>query len=361
MELLNACRSSQAFLQNLMACFQEAILVADSDGKILMANDAVKSLFGYSPEELHNKSLSIIFTSEDLTYFYPNLIRMGRKGMSFQGEALLLTKNNARFFAFINLRSFHDSTLNRSFVFISVADINERKHYERTPSGSNYEDLVKVANGVAHELRNPLVGIGGFINRLYDKCNALPEHARYYDHIIRNLKKIEVVIRKVEYLARLPKPSLSMEKIRNIARKGIEPYISTLKERGIASKVLLDGVVLKCDPKLIIRVFSILMENALDAMDDGCSITVRSAASDNLCEIEFSDTGPGISEEDLPFIFNPFFSTKADGAGIDLAIVKRIVESHGGSVHVRSQEGHGATFLLKFPLERRRAIRISKI
>ncbi len=361
MELLNACRNSQFFLQNLMACFQEAIIVADTDGNILMANEAVESIFGHLPEEFHNKRLSLIFTPEDLTYLYPNLLRLARKGMPFEGEVLLTTKNNARFFAFIRLRSFYDTTLNKSFVFVSVTDINEQKQFEKTSNGSNYEDLVKVANGVAHELRNPLVGIGGFINRLHAKCNALHEHAHYYDHIIRNLKKIEIVVRKVEYLAKLPVPSLSVEEMRNVALEGIQPYRSTLKERGVALEVLLDGITLKCDRGLLIRIFSILMENAMDAMGQGGTITVRGTVGKNLCKIDFSDTGPGISEEDLPFIFNPFFSTKADGAGIDLAIVKRIVEGHGGTAHVRSKQGHGATFSLRFPLERRRAIRISEI
>ena len=71
---------------------------------------------------------------------------------------------------------------------------------------NNYEDLVKVANGVAHELRNPLVGIGGFVKRLYDKCQAVHEHSDYYDHVIRNLRKIEIIISKVEFLAKLHKP-----------------------------------------------------------------------------------------------------------------------------------------------------------
>ena len=99
----------------------------------------------------------------------------------------------------------------------------------------------------------------------------------------------------------------------------------------------------------------------MDALNGDGGIRIEDSVNDNICEIEFSDTGPGISPEDLPFIFNPFFSTKADGAGIDLSIVKRIVESHGGNIRVQSEEGRGAIFVLRFPLERRRAIRISRV
>lgn len=73
------------------------------------------------------------------------------------------------------------------------------------------------------------------------------------------------------------------------------------------------------------------------------------------------DTGSGISPGDLPYIFNPFFSTKPNGAGIDLAVVKRIMDSHGCQVEVASKQGEGTTFFLLFPLERRRLTRISRL
>ncbi len=218
-----------------------------------------------------------------------------------------------------------------------------------------------MANGVAHELRNPLVGIGGFVKRLYDKCNAVHKRADYYDRIISNIKKIEVIVKKVEFMAKLPKPSFNMENMKTVIENAIQAHGPILENRKIKVNVQMDRTVLKLDKQLIIRVFSILIENAMDAMPNGGEIKIQGLTNENRCKIEFSDTGQGISDEDIPFIFNPFFSTKADGAGIDLAVVKRIVESHGGSACVGSEKGRGATFILRFPLERRRAIRISRI
>ena len=361
MELLDACHNSQLFLQNLMCCFQGVILVTDADGNILMTNEAVESILGYTPHELNNKNLSLIFAPEDLSYLYPNLLQLGRKSQPFHGEVLLVKKNGVSFFAFIVFRSFNDHSLNKSFNFICIRDIDAQKRLEKASAETNHEDLVKVANGVAHELRNPLMGIGGFVKRLYDKCNAVHEHGDYYDHIITNLKKIETIVRKVEFLAKLPKPSFTMENMKDLIQKAIQPYLPILEKRKINLKTPVDPTILKMDKDLIIRVFAILTDNALDALPDGGDIVIHDATNNNHCEIEFSDTGRGISVEDLPFIFNPFFSTKADGAGIDLAVVKRIMESHGGSVKVRSEEGRGTGFILQFPLERRRAIRISRI
>ena len=344
MELLDVCHESPLFLQNLMACFQEAILVTDGEGNIFMANEAVTVILGYPPHELNNKKLSLIFTPEDLTYFYPNLLQLSQKGESFQGEALLVTKSNTRFFAFIVFRPFNDPILNKSFIFICIRDIHTQKHLEKASAENNYEDLVKVANGVAHELRNPLVGIGGFVNRLYNKCNAIHEHGDYYDHIISNIKKIEFIVKKVEFMAKLPKPSFCMENMRSVIENTFQTYLPILENQRIEVALQIDHIDLKLDRALIIKVFSILIENALDALPDGGSIEVQALMHNNRCEIEFSDTGTGISAEDLPFMFNPFFSTKADGVGIDLAIVKRIMEAHGGSVRVKSKKGSGRDF-----------------
>ncbi len=361
MELLDVCHNSQLFLQNLMCCFQEVILVTDADGNILMTNEAVESILGYTPHELNDKNLSLIFTPEDQIYLYPNLLQLARKSEPFQGEVLLIKKNGVSFFAFIVFRSFNDHSLKKSFNFICIRDIDAQKQLEKASAEANHEDLVKVANGVAHELRNPLMGIGGFVKRLHDKCNAVHEHGDYYDHIITNLKKIETIVRKVEFMAKLPKPSFKMENMKELIEKAIQPYLPMLETRKINLKTPVDPTLLKMDGKLVIRVLSILMDNALDALPNGGNIVIYSATNSHHCEIEFSDTGRGISTEDLPFIFNPFFSTKADGAGIDLAVVKRIMESHGGSVGVISEEGRGASFILRFPLERRRAIRITRI
>ena len=95
--------------------------------------------------------------------------------------------------------------------------------------------------------------------------------------------------------------------MKTAVEEGMQPYLPILEKRRIDLKIQLNGIFLKLDRNLIARIFSILMENALDVLPDGGGITVRDVVDDNSCDIEFSDTGPGISAEDLPFIFNPLF------------------------------------------------------
>ena len=123
----------------------------------------------------------------------------------------------------------------------------------------------------------------------------------------------------------------------------------------------IQDIDLRIDKSLIVRAFSILIGNALDAMPQGGELTLFSETDNNECRAYVRDTGTGISPEDLPYIFNPFYRTKPAGIGIDLAVVKRIMKRHSGRVDATSTPGEGTTFLLAFPLERRRSIRVSSL
>jgi signal transduction histidine kinase len=107
------------------------------------------------------------------------------------------------------------------------------------------------------------------------------------------------------------------------------------------------------------RVFTNMVVNAVQAMPNGGKLTVQTSRDHNFAEIAFSDTGIGISEENLRRIFTPFFSTKTSGVGLGLSICKQIVEGHGGRITVRSKKGNGSTFTIKLPIhtkEERRGV-----
>ena len=361
MGLLEACHNSSRLLEELLSSIHDAIIVADIEGRILFTNPTIEKMTGFTSDELKNEALSAIFTPEDLTYLYPNLLHMARTNKSFKGEIMLMRKNEVGFFAFVTFRPFFDPADNKSRIIVCIQDIHNEKRLENALKITSFEDLVKIANGVAHELRNPLVGIGGFVSRLFETCDIAGDQRKYYDHIINNIKKIENLVKKVEFLSRLPVPTVGKESIRGLIEKAVRPYLQQFQDRKIEFVINLGEVFFPLDSDLVVRAFSILIENALDALSDGQRIIIYGDTENNHCKISVSDTGAGISPDDLPFVFDPFFSTKADGAGIDLTIVKRIMNSHGGSIEVKSKQGEGTTFILLFPLERRRSIRISRL
>jgi PAS domain S-box-containing protein len=361
MELPEIWNHPSRLLEELLSSMREAFIVADLEGQILFTSPSVERMTGFTSDELKNEALSAIFTSEDLTYLYPNLLHLARANKSFKGEIILMRKNKVRFFAFVTFRPFFDPGHSKSRIFVCIQDIHNEKRIQKVLEITCFEDLVRIANGVAHELRNPLVGIGGFLKRLYEMCDISGDQRKYYDHTISNLKRIENLVKKVEFLSRLPVPKLRKESIRGLIEKATRPYLQQFEDRKIELTINLEEAFFPLASDLLVRAFSILIENALDVLSDGQRILIHGDTENNNCTILVSDTGPGISPDDLPFVFDPFFSTKADGAGIDLAIVKRIMNSHGGSIEVNSKRGEGTTFVLLFPLERRRSIRISHL
>jgi PAS domain S-box-containing protein len=360
-DLLQVCADFQGLLEKLLSCIQQVIILTDIEGKILFASKAVDKILGFTPDELLDKDLSVIFTPEDLTYLYSNLLNMARDDKPFEGEVMLIRKNETRFLAFMAFRSHLTLGHDKSVIVISIQDIDKHKQLEKAFHGTHYEDLIKIANGIAHELRNPLMSIGGFAGRIYKACEATDDLRKYYDYIINNLKRIEGLVKKVELFARVPKPCLTEAPVKELIEKAIQPYLKNLKEQHIDLAINIDETHLFVDPDLVISALSMLIENSLDALPDGGRVQIKSERKENRYLIYLIDSGTGISPENLPFIFNPFFSTKADRAGIDLPVVKKVVESHGGEIEVSSKPEEGTTFVLKFPLERRRAIRISSL
>ena len=358
MSLLEACCDSRELLETILSCLQVPIMVADLEGNIFFAGPAVEPVLGYPPHELRGLNLSVIFTPEDLTFLYPNLLHLANKNQAFEGEIMLKHKSEARFSAFIAIQPCFDPCQGKTIMVIFIYEVDKGQVTKKAFRQDHYEDLVRIANGIAHELRNPLVGIGGFVTRLYKSCRLSSDHDTYYGYIVSNLKKIESLVHKVELFASLPKPCFAEKTIDQVVNAAVQPFLSKIESSKIRLSVDLEKVSLFVDTDLAVRAVSILLDNALDALSDGGSITIRAEKKDNQCIVSITDTGCGISPEDFPFIFNPFFSTKPDGAGIDLALVKRIMEGHGGYVEASSKRGEGTIFSLIFPIERRRSLRI---
>jgi signal transduction histidine kinase len=109
------------------------------------------------------------------------------------------------------------------------------------------------------------------------------------------------------------------------------------------------------------RVFVNLVKNAIDAMPEGGTISISSKENNNFLELAFGDTGMGISDDVLPKIFSPLFTTKAQGMGFGLAICKRIVEAHGGTITCLTTKGKGTTFTLTIPIDLKQELEVKQI
>ena len=336
------------------------VVVCDSRGVIQFVNPAAQKLFQTQDGELEGQNLSCLFLPDDMEMLYPNLMHLGQTCQEFEGELMLRRGDESEFFAYLTLRTCPDdpdTPEDEGLIILGIQDIDQRKRLERILEKTHYDELVTIADTIAHELRNPLVGIGSFVNRLYKTCQHSADQEAYYKFVLDNLHRIEDLVKKVHTLVNLPFPQYAAEQISSLLDRALKDFGEEVKRRGIRLLRQADDISFRVDGGLLVKAIAILVDNALDAVEDGGEVRVSAEPDGHCCRIVVSDDGAGIAESDLPNIFNPFFSTKADGIGIDLALVRRIAEMHGGSVKVSSSPGQGARFEMDIPLERRRSIR----
>lgn len=218
--------------------------------------------------------------------------------------------------------------------------------------------LGQLSAGVAHEIRNPLAAVN--LNLQILKRN-IAEDTPEYSYIGTALQGVDRISRIVEVTLNFSRPT--MPDIQSININSLIPIVlelcaSVLKRKEIKVELKFDDTIPKvaADAKQLQQVFINLITNAADSIKTKGEIIVRTYTEPSVkinegeyaC-VSISDTGSGIPPEDLPKIFNPFFTRKAEGTGLGLPITQRILHQHGGIVDVESNVGQGTTFYVKLP------------
>ncbi len=216
--------------------------------------------------------------------------------------------------------------------------------------------LGEMAASIAHEIRNPLVSIGGFARRLDSKLDASNPEKRYSRIIVKEVGRLEKVLQEVLAFSRSAEPLFSECKINELIQEALEVFEEGFSECGIeVVSNFQEGIPnIHADPNQIKQVLINLFSNAQQAMSQGgrVSIDCEYQELDGDLVISVSDTGGGISKDAITNIFNPFFTTKHTGTGLGLAITHRVMELHGGRIEVKNEPGIGVTFILFFPAKR---------
>jgi len=209
----------------------------------------------------------------------------------------------------------------------------------------------ELAGMVGHDLRNPLTGIKNAAYYLKKKGAECPES--------QAKEMLEIINKAIDHSNKIINDLLDYAREMHLELTECAPR--TLVEEAtrmiqvpdriqIVNKVLEETKV-KVDADKIMRVFINLIKNAIDAMPEKGTLEIRSGQTKDNVEIAFADTGMGIPDEALPKIFTPLFTTKAQGMGFGLAICKRIVESHGGTITVKTEVNKGTTFTITLPIK----------
>ncbi len=205
----------------------------------------------------------------------------------------------------------------------------------------------QVAGGVAHEIRNPLNVIKTSVYFLLHARSPTPEKvATHLSRIERQVGIADEVVTALNDFARMSAPEMQPLALATFLHEVLE--LNPVGERVQADLQCPETIpAVLGDAQQLRIVFGNLIRNARDAMPEGGRLTIVVRRSDETVEIDVSDTGVGIGDEDLGKIMEPLYTTKARGIGLGLAITRAIVEKHNGKIGVTSQLGHGSTFTVR--------------
>jgi len=230
----------------------------------------------------------------------------------------------------------------------------EKSHSSELERAERMASVGELAASIAHEIRNPVAGISSAMQVLSSELPDGDERAVIFDEIVRQTQRVNRAVNDLLSYARPSTPELAIGSIN-------DPLSRALTLMEAQKHAVMVEFIKQMEPNLppvlldveqIKQVFVNLVMNALQAMHNGGTLTLKTFAVAEEVFVEITDTGPGIPEDLLADIFKPFFTTKHQGTGLGLSISRSIVESHCGIMEVESVRGCGATFRIRLPIHR---------
>lgn len=337
--------SIQSLSNQIFENVNDSIIVLDENNYVKFVNESVTKLFGKSKNEIVGRNLCVI-------------IEKNKCGEILNPEYALqqfeLLVNEKIKFLIISKSKLSDENGKENTVLV-ISDFSELKMMEnQIQRKERLAAMGELASGVAHEIRNPLNSIGTIVQQLRKDFKP-KENGDEYDTlselVYKEVKRINNTIESFLKFAK-PLPLTPTEfDTNNFFNEIKNQYKVMLNAREITFENISNkNFFVYWDRNQIQQVFVNLIENAVDAMTGGGKIIVRvNELPQNSLIIEFSDTGKGISEETIPKIFNLYFTTKAEGNGIGLSIVQKIINEHGGEISVQSKKDNGTKFIIVLP------------
>jgi signal transduction histidine kinase len=241
-----------------------------------------------------------------------------------------------------------------------LSDMTQQRELERRLFRS--EELAAIGElsaGIAHEIRNPLVAITTAVSLLKDESQLSDEGQQLLDIVKEESDHLAAIVEDFLQFARPKKPTFKEEDIRKFLNAVVKKYRDLDENRVKWVERYEDNLpMVSIDRHQIQQVITNLLLNGLDAMQNDGVLTIearqeKSAGQDRV-RILVSDSGVGISEDEISKIFQPFYSMKEKGTGMGLAICRRIMEEHDGEILVESKIGKGTTFSLLLPVRQKR-------
>jgi signal transduction histidine kinase len=226
-------------------------------------------------------------------------------------------------------------------------------HQKEIARAQHLASVGELASGLAHEIKNPLVGITHGVDLVRRRIGPNPSVDPILEEVTRELRRIGTAIRDLLSFARPASPTLVPTDLNVVVERACRLVEPTADRRGVSLRSSVDPGIptVQADANLLQQALVNVVLNAIEATHAGGQVRVSPAATRSEVVIRVSDTGSGIPRANLEQVFKPFFTTRPQGGtGLGLSITREIVERHGGTVRIQSTEGVGTTVEIAIPL-----------
>jgi len=364
----------KGFLETVFNAIQEGIIVTDSRGRITYLNDVACEIFGLDGKDAIGKRLDErvrgldwdaltktgTAVSRDMEIFYPTnriinfyvvpLIIERREGLSGIGDSAPPESTPAGKAA---------EHVGHAMI---LRDITEhRRSEQQTIESERLNALTLLAAGVAHEIGNPLNSLHIHLQLMQRQAQKLDGAARAQleesiDIARSEVSRLDSIVTQFLRAIRPSKPQFQPENVNNLVDEAVRFFAPEIQDRDmvVEQELRSDLPLLQLDRDQMKQAFYNVIKNSFEAMKRRGILRIRTDRDDTHVLVSFTDTGGGMSPENLSHVFEPYFTTKASGSGLGLLIVRRIVREHGGELSIESNEGKGLTLTIRLPYIDRR-------
>jgi len=351
-------RSSEESLRwQLMQTCMDGIIANDLRGNVFIFNDNAAQILGYNQEEVLGK-----IPVQEL--YPPGIAREikkkildaapGGEGILENYETMARHKDGTLIPIWLSARILYEDSSQVGIVG-HFRDLRGRKRLEEELILSeSLSALGRTAAHISHEIKNPLMIIGGFARQVLKNITGDPE---------KNKEKLQIIVDEIQHLesfleevggyAKISKPEKRLGDLNALVQETCHRLEASIQEKGMTLRLELDRDLppVQFDPVHLRQVILNIAKNGIEAMPEGGTLTIISGRQAGRVFVQVSDTGEGIPPEVMGKIFQPFYSTKSKGSGLGLAISKKIIEAHRGEITIESEPHKGSRVTLFLNVE----------
>jgi PAS domain S-box-containing protein len=333
----------------------DMISIKDLDGRYQVVNQATADFLGKKIEECVGRRIAEISDGKisEIVVGHDREVISGRQAITY--EEVLPTSRGERNYSTIRfpLFDYFDDVVG---VCTISRDVTREKRLQRELTHADkLAALGKLAAGVAHEINNPLTGILAYAEDLLEGVDDREPRADDYRVIIRETLRCRGIVRNLLDFSRQSRPRMRPANLNAVAERvlSLVERLATFRDIRVTRRLAGDLPAIRGDAAQLQQVVLNLLVNAAEKMPGGGEIVIETMGSEDAgsCHLIVEDTGPGIPDELLGQIFDPFFSTKGNTQGLGLAVSWGIVERHGGTIEAGNRDGEGAWFRVVLPIE----------